>query len=88
MDTSVISRSRALTEISFGNLPEIIVLVAHTVTIIERCALAGDQVGQGHAVGCEVGKLCKLVDTVKRGVQAPAGRNTETYDAAMASLAR
>ena len=34
----------------------------------KRCALAGDQVGQGHAVGCEAGKLCKLVDTVlKRG---------------------
>ena len=43
----------------------------------ERCALAGDQVGQGHAVGCEAGKLCELVDTVlKKGVQAPAGRNT------------
>ena len=33
----------------------------------ERCALAGDQVGQGHAVGCEAGKLCKLVDTVLKG---------------------
>ena len=55
---------------------------------LQRCALAGDQVGQGHAVGCEAGKLCKLVDTVLKGVQAPAGRNTETYDAAMASLAR
>ena len=41
----------------------------------ERCALAGDQVGQGNAVGCEAGKLCKLVDTVLKGVQAPAGRN-------------
>ena len=42
----------------------------------------------GHAVGCEAGKLCKLVDTVLKGVQAPAGRNTETYDATMTSLVR
>ena len=54
----------------------------------ERCALAGDQVGQGHVVGCEAGKLCKLVDAVLKGEQAPAGRNTETYDAAMAPLVR
>ena len=54
----------------------------------QRCALAGDQVGQGHAVDCEAGKLCTLVDTVLKGVQAPAGRNTETYDDAMAPLVR
>ena len=38
------------------------------------------------AVGCEAGKLGKLVDTVLKGVPAPAGRNTETYDAVMAPL--
>ena len=36
----------------------------HQGGLIERCALAGDQVGQGHAVGCEAGKLCELVGTV------------------------
>ena len=59
-----------------------------TVSTLERCALAGGQVGQGHAVGCEAGKLCKIVYTALKGVQAPAGRNTETYDAAMAPLVR
>ena len=33
----------------------------------QRCALAGDQVGQGHAVVCEAGKPCKLADTVLKG---------------------
>jgi len=56
--------------------------------VAQRSALAGDQVGQGHAVGCEGGKLYKLVGTVLKGVQAPAGRNTETCDVAMAPLVR
>ena len=59
-----------------------------TASALQRCALAGDQVGQGHAVGCEAGKLCKLLDTVLKGVQALAGRNTGTYDAAMTPLVR
>ena len=46
----------------------------------QRCALAGDQVGQGYAVGCDAGKLCKLVDTVLKGVYkrqlCTADRNT------------
>ena len=62
----------------------------------QRCALAlaGDQVGQGSAVGCEAGKLCKRADTVlkaKRGARAScftAGRNTETYGVAMTALVR
>ena len=54
---------------------------------MERCALAGDQVGQGRAVGCEAGELCKLVDTALKGVQAPAGRNEESkYDVAIVSF--
>ena len=48
----------------------------------------GDEVGQGHPVGWEAGKLRKLVDAVIKGVQAPAGRNTETYGAAMTPLVR
>ena len=38
-----------------------------SLSLCERCALAGDQAGQGHAVGCEAGKLCELVDTVLKG---------------------
>ena len=56
--------------------------------VCQRCALAGDQVGQGHAVSFGAGKLCVLLGTVLKGVQAPAGRNTKTYDVAMAPLVR
>ena len=57
---------------TFGKVPHrhrgAATAAAANAVVVERCALAGDQVGQEHAVGYEAGERCKLVDTVlKRG---------------------